>query len=153
MNLMRLLLRCAGLLVLPLAVLLFAQWPLRDLLHAYSRQANDIAQIVFALYISVAVTAASIDRTHLAAWHLAPAHPSRSPRWRRWAVLVCVGPWALFMLWATTPIMIESLRQGEKFGETLTPGYVLIKVSVALLLILVLFETLLQVMPQAESKP
>jgi len=35
--------RAAAWLVLPLALLLFAQWPLRDLVGAWSRQANDIA--------------------------------------------------------------------------------------------------------------
>jgi hypothetical protein len=66
--------------------------------------------------------------------------------------LLCVGPWALFMLWATTPIVVESVRHWEKFGETLTPGYFLIKVALALLVILVLIEALLQVMPHAESE-
>ena len=30
-------------LVLPVSLLLFLQWPLRDTLHAYSREANDLA--------------------------------------------------------------------------------------------------------------
>jgi hypothetical protein len=46
----------ASFLVIPLALLLFAQWPLRDWLQTYSRQANDIAQIVFAVYGAVAIT-------------------------------------------------------------------------------------------------
>jgi hypothetical protein len=29
---------------IPLVLLLFMQWPLREWLHAYSREANDIAQ-------------------------------------------------------------------------------------------------------------
>ena len=37
------------LLVLPLALLLLLQWPLRDGLGAYSREANDTAQAIFAL--------------------------------------------------------------------------------------------------------
>ena len=153
MNLMRLLLRWSGLLVLPLAVLLFAQWPLRDLVQAYSRQTNDVAQIVFALYMAVAMTAASVGRTHLAALHSAHVSPAVMPRWKRWALLLCVGPWALFMLWATTPIVVESVHQWEKFSETLTPGYFLIKLSLALLLILVLLEALFQVLPRKESRP
>ena len=40
-------------LALPLVLLLFLQWPLRDVVHAYSRQANDLGQIVFALYVAV----------------------------------------------------------------------------------------------------
>ena len=36
--------RAASLLVLPVSLLLFLQWPLRDLVHAGSREANDLAQ-------------------------------------------------------------------------------------------------------------
>ena len=45
-------------LVLPVSLLLFLQWPLRDLVHHYSREANDFAQLLFALYVSLAVTCA-----------------------------------------------------------------------------------------------
>ena len=48
-----------SLLVLPVSVLLFLQWPLREWLQAYSREANDLAQVVFAVYVSVAITAAT----------------------------------------------------------------------------------------------
>jgi hypothetical protein len=64
---MRTLIFIASLLVVPLALLLFAQWPLRELVQACSRQANEAAQILFALYAAVAVTAASITNQHLAA--------------------------------------------------------------------------------------
>ncbi len=54
-------------LALPLAMLLFLQWPLRDLIHGYSTQANDLAQILFALYVAGSVAAATRAGTHLAA--------------------------------------------------------------------------------------
>ena len=50
-----------SLLAVPLALLLFAQWPLRDVVQAYSRQTNDWAQILFAVYVAVAITAARRD--------------------------------------------------------------------------------------------
>ena len=46
----------ASILVLPVSLLLFLQWPLREWLLAYSREANDLAQVLFALYVSVAIT-------------------------------------------------------------------------------------------------
>jgi len=46
---MRRLLVAAALLVLQLAALLPGQRPMRELLHAWSREANDLAQIAFAL--------------------------------------------------------------------------------------------------------
>src|SRR5690242_12708063 len=54
-------------LVIPLAFLLFAQWPLRDLVQSYSRETNDLAQCLFALYASIAITYATRMRSHLAA--------------------------------------------------------------------------------------
>jgi TRAP-type C4-dicarboxylate transport system permease small subunit len=152
MNPMRLLLRLTGFLALPLALLLFAQWPLRELIQAYSRQANDVAQIVFALYMAVAITAASVGRTHLAALHAAHTNPLTMPRWRRWALLICVAPWALFLLWASEPIVTESVRHWERFGETLTPGYFLIKLALVLLLLLVLLEAVLPLLPRKEPR-
>ena len=54
-------------LVLPLMTLLFLQWPLRDLIRGYSREANDLGQIIFAIYVALSVTAATRAGTHLAA--------------------------------------------------------------------------------------
>src|SRR3954462_1406298 len=96
----RLLLLAASALVLPLSLLLFAQWPLRDVVQAGSRQANDFAQVIFALYMSVAVTAASVHGAHLAA-HTHDA--SRGARWRSRAVFACTAPWAVFLLWTSAP--------------------------------------------------
>ncbi|GAC1603661.1 MAG: hypothetical protein NVS3B2_08320 [Ramlibacter sp.] len=130
----------AALLVLPLAALLLAQWPLRDLVQAFSRQANDMAQILFALYMAVAVTAASRADTHLCA-HRPRALPTHV---RAWLLFACTGPWALFMLWASTGPAIASLRQLERFGETLTPGYFVIRWALWLLVLLVLLDGVAQ---------
>lgn len=53
-------------LVLPVALALFLQWPLRDFVKAYSREANDLGQWVFALYASLAMTFAAREHAHLA---------------------------------------------------------------------------------------
>jgi hypothetical protein len=135
---MRPLFRATGLLVVPLALLLFAQWPLRDLVQAYSRQANDAAQIFFALYMAVAVTAASRAGTHLSAGHAA----ATAPRWRAWATAVCVLPWAAFMLWVSAPVILQSMRMAERFPETDNPGFFIIKASLGLMLALVIAHAL-----------
>ena len=129
----------AGLLVLPLAALLFAQWPLRDLVQAYSRQANDIAQILFALYLAVAVTAASRAGTHLAAGR---SEAARQAHWRAWALAVCLAPWSLFMLWSAAAPVLASLRQLEHFSETLTPGFFIVKLALWLMVALILVDAL-----------
>ena len=58
--------RALGWLVLPVALALFLQWPLRDFVKAYSREANDLGQWVFALYASLAMTFAAREHAHLA---------------------------------------------------------------------------------------
>jgi sterol desaturase/sphingolipid hydroxylase (fatty acid hydroxylase superfamily) len=134
------LLSASSVLVLPLALLLFAQWPLRDWVQAWSRQANDVAQILFALYVAVAITAASRANIHLAALKPSTTPTRRTDIWRTGLLLACVGPWALFMLWAAVPTIVSSVVGLEKFGETLTPGYFVIKLALGLLVVLVLID-------------
>ena len=140
--------------VLALGLLLFMQWPLREWVQAYSRQANDVAQIVFALLAAASIAAASMAGTHLSA-HVAThtnanvaTHSgnaaAQQPAWRKWALALCVLPWAVFMLWASAPLAWNALVSLEKFGETSTPGFFIIKCAVLLMAVLVLVQTLLQ---------
>ncbi|MDE2605528.1 MAG: C4-dicarboxylate ABC transporter substrate-binding protein [Burkholderiales bacterium] len=134
---LRLLFLSAACLVLPLAGLLFAQWPLRELVQAYSVQANDLGQICFAVAMAFGVTAASRAGAHLVA-----GHHRRSPRFVATGVALCVLPWAGFLLWSTTGPVWQSVRTLEKFPETLDPGYFLIRVALWLLVVLVLLHAL-----------
>lgn len=135
---MRRIVTFASVLVLPLALLLFAQWPLRDWLQAFSRQANDAAQIIFALYAAVAITAASISKSHLALAKHAPSAITSIARWKRWLLLLCVAPWAVFLLWTAVPQMLASVAGLESFSEGLTPGYFVLRIALVLLALLVL---------------
>lgn len=127
-------------LALPLAVLLFAQWPLRDLVHAGSLQANDAAQCLFALYVSVALTAATRQRTHLAA-HVPPRLGEHG---RRLLLLALPGGitllWGLYVLWSSAATVWQSLRGAERFAETLDPGYFLIRLGVWVMAALVVVQ-------------
>lgn len=145
---MRTLIFIASLLVVPLALLLFAQWPLRELVQAYSRQANDAAQILFALYAAVAVTAASISNGHLSAASPTAGRLSGSKGFsgcRPWALLACVGPWSAFTLWAAWPQIVVSVAGFERFGDTQTPGFFMVKLALAVMLILILLESLMPI--------
>ena len=77
--------------------------------------------------------------------------------WRPWALLLCVGPWTVFMLWSAAPQVWGSVLGFEKFPETLTPGYFLVKLALLLMLLLVLVEALTRVLPaswrQRRGKP
>lgn len=128
-------------LVLPVSLLLFLQWPLRDLLHAWSREANDLAQWLFALYVSVAVTYATRERTHLAAGALAEHYaPALRDRIGRIGGALCLLPWSLFLLITTAPMVWRSIRGLERFPETYNPGYFIIKASLCLLALLMLAQ-------------
>jgi TRAP-type C4-dicarboxylate transport system permease small subunit len=129
-----------GILVIPLALLLFAQWPLRDWLQAYSRQANDVAQMVFGLYAAVSITAATISGSHLALASHKNLVNHANLNWRVWASLACVAPWALFLLWVSVPQMIASVTQMESFSEGLTPGYFVLRMALVMLPVLVLAQ-------------
>ena len=137
------LLGAAAPLVLGLSLLLFLQWPLRDLVQAYSREANDIAQVLFALYVAVAITAATRARAHLAADAFARRFGERSRRriWRAACALILIPASALILYagsdaWRAVAVL-------ERFPDTLNPGYFLIRVAGVLLAALVLAQALL----------
>jgi TRAP-type C4-dicarboxylate transport system permease small subunit len=133
-------------LVLPVSLLLFLQWPLRDLVQAYSREANDLAQWLFALYVSVAITYATRVRSHLAADALARRYdPATRARLYRLASLSVLVPWSLFMLYATARLLWQSVSQLERFPETYNAGYFIIKAAVGLLALLVLLQAIVDV--------
>ena len=136
-------------LVLPISLLLFLQWPLRDLLQAYSREANDLAQWLFALYVSVAITYATRMSTHLAANSLTRKYsPATQARLLRFASLFVLLPWSAFVLYAVAPMMRQSVAELERFPETFNPGYFIVKAAVGLLALLVLAQALIAVLPR-----
>ena len=131
-------------LVLPVSFLLFAQWPLRDWIQAYSREANDFAQCLFALYVSVAILYATRTRGHLAADALARGYSRKTrDRLNRVSSLVVLVPWSIFLLYTSAPMVWQSLSQIERFPETYNPGYFIIKLAVGLFGLLVLLQAVL----------
>jgi len=142
-------------LALPIVLALFLQWPLRDIVGQYSRETNDLGQWIFALYVSVAVTAATRAKTHLAADTIARHY---SPRWRAWlariGILFGLIPWAVFVLVTSRNIVLSSVRLLEQFPDTYHPGYYLIKVALWLLALLVLLEGMIELfLPPAAKHP
>ena len=137
-------------LVLPVALFLFLQWPLRDFVRWGSREANDLGQWIFALYVSAAVTFATREHAHLAVDAIAHDYPVRvRGAIARWGALLCVAPWALFMLWTSWPTAQRSALGLEKFPDTLNFGYFLIKAAAVLLALLALVQVLLDLRKRA----
>lgn len=130
-------------LVLPVSLLLFLQWPLRELVQAGSREANDLAQVLFALYVAVALTAATRDRAHLAADVLARRY---SPAWRerlwRAACLLVIVPASLFVIGSGAREAWLSVAELEHFPETLNPGYFAVKIAALVLAVLTLLQAI-----------
>ncbi len=142
----------AAFLVLPVSLLLFLQWPLRDLLQAYSREANDLAQILFALYVAVAITAATRADAHLAADGAVVLSPRSRRLLARIAAVCVLAPWSAFVLWSGYPSLVQSVRQLEAFPETFNPGYFLIRVALAVLALLVLLQALIDAFAPSRSE-
>ena len=137
-------------LVLPVALILFLQWPLRDFVQAYSREANDLGQWIFALYVSLAVTYATREHAHLAVDAIAHGYPRRvREAIARWGTFLCVAPWAAFMIWTVGPTVQRSVLALERFSETYNPGYFLVKVAAMLLAVLALIQAVLDLLRPA----
>jgi TRAP-type mannitol/chloroaromatic compound transport system permease small subunit len=133
-------------LALPLVLLLFLQWPLRDIFHAYSREANDLGQIIFALYVAVSVTAATRAGTHLAADALAHRYsPYLRRRIRQVGVMIGLAPWALFVTFAGKNMLVASLLDREAFPDTYNPGYFVLKLALWLMTAVLLAQAVVDV--------
>ncbi len=133
-------------LILPVVLLLFLQWPLRDLMRSYSREANDLGQWIFALYVAGSVTAATRAHTHLAADMVARRY---RPALRAWLVrcgaALGLVPWALLLLIAGKNMVWSSLVSLEGFPDTYNPGYFIIKFALWVLAGMVLAQAVLDI--------
>ena len=133
-------------LALPLIVLLFLQWPLRDLFRGFSREANDLGQVAFALFVAVSVTAATRAGTHLAADLLARRYSARTRRrLKQMGAAAGILPWALFVLIASKTTVLSSLRDLESFQDSGNPGYFLVKIALWVMAALILGQSLVDI--------
>jgi TRAP-type C4-dicarboxylate transport system permease small subunit len=142
----------AGWLALPVVVLLFLQWPLRDVFRAYSREANDLGQWIFAIYVAVAVTAATRAGTHLGTNAIARFYPASIRRALIRVGAVLLVPWALLVLIASKGIVLNSIRGLEAFPDTNNPGYFLIKTALWVLAGLMLVQAAIDVAQPRRSE-
>jgi TRAP-type mannitol/chloroaromatic compound transport system permease small subunit len=133
-------------LLLPVVLLLFLQWPLRDIFRAWSRDANDLGQWLFALYVAMCFTAATRAHTHLAADALA-RHYSQATRLMlaRLGALLSLLPWSLYVIIGGASLVISSVKALEAFADTYNPGYFVIKLALWLLAGLVLLQAIIDI--------
>jgi TRAP-type C4-dicarboxylate transport system permease small subunit len=140
-----------------LALLLALQWPLRDLVQAGSRLANDIGQVLFALAMAAALPRATRARAHLAAHALWPRWRARHlGRLRQALMLLAVLPWSVYMVITALPLVWRSVRALEAFPDSFNPGYFLIKLALLMLCLGVARQALRdarRARPRDESRP
>ena len=139
-------------LALPLVVLLFLQWPLRDLVRAYSREANDLGQVAFALFVAVSVTAATRARTHLAADLLARHYSAPTRRClARIGAAIGLLPWAIFILIVSRSTVLSSLEHFESFQDSGNGGYFLIKLALWLMAAVVIAQAVVDLVRPSQA--
>src|SRR5476651_981020 len=130
-------------LALPLIVLLFLQWPLRDLVRCCSREANDLGQVIFALYVAFSISAATRAGTHLAADTLAQRYTMRTRRrLKQFGAGLAILPWALFVLLAGKTIVMSSVLGLESFPDTNNFGYFIIKAALWIMAVTIAAQAL-----------
>jgi TRAP-type mannitol/chloroaromatic compound transport system permease small subunit len=139
-------------LALPLVILLFLQWPLRDLVRAYSREANDLGQVAFALFVAVSVTAATRARTHLAADLLARRYSARTRRHlARAGAAIGLLPWAVFILVISKTTVVSSVQHLEAFQDSGNPGYFMIKLALWLMATVAIAQSLVDLFRPSQA--
>jgi TRAP-type mannitol/chloroaromatic compound transport system permease small subunit len=139
-------LRALQWLILPVVIFLFLQWPLRDLVRSYSREANDLGQWIFALYVAASVTAATRARTHLAADIVARRYGRATRAFLMRCGAACgLIPWALLILISGRNLILSSVISLEAFPDTYNPGYFIIKIALWVLAGLVLAQALIDI--------
>jgi TRAP-type mannitol/chloroaromatic compound transport system permease small subunit len=122
--------RCTSWLCLLVILLLFLQLPLREIVHGGNNTDNDFAQIIFANFTMVGIPFAMRWDSHV---RVDIFRQHFSARWR--AVIELAGtllftlPWLAILGWYALPIVLNSLAQTERFAETYTPGYFLLKLG------------------------
>jgi len=135
-------------LALPIVILLFLQWPLRSVIGLYSREANDLGQWLFALYVAASIAAATRARAHLAADTIARNYSTATRQWlARAGALFGLIPWSIIVLVTGWSLVRDSVLLLERFPDTGNPGYFIIKLALLLMALLVLVQGLLDLMP------
>jgi TRAP-type mannitol/chloroaromatic compound transport system permease small subunit len=142
--------RWASWLCLPLVLLLFLQLPLRDIVHAGNNTDNDFGQIIFANFFMVGIPFAMRHDAHVRVDIL---HQHFGARWR--AIIELAGtalftlPWLALLGWYALPIVLNSLAEREKFAETYTPGYFILKLGLFFFVVLVACQAIANMLRSA----
>ena len=112
-----------------LVVFLWAQWPMRVFASGNPRLINDMGQIAFAYFWVMAFAIACLSQSHLQISD--NAAPTKKGK-RAWTGFVLSLPWAIFLVYSAWPLLINSWHENEKFPDSYSPGFYLIKLALIL---------------------
>ena len=113
-----------------LVVFLWVQWPMRVFASGNPRLINDMGQIAFAYFWVMAFAIACLSQSHLQISD--NAAPTKKGK-RAWTGFVLSLPWAIFLVYSAWPLLINSWHENEKFPDSYSPGFYLIKLALILL--------------------
>ena len=140
-------------LALPVAALLCLQWPLREVIQAGSREANDLGQWLFAIFVAVSVIAATRANAHLASDTMAQRYTETTRvRFAMCGIAAALVPWVLFVLWSGAKPILASVAGLERFPDTGHFGYFILKLALILLMALVLLQAVVDAARWAASR-
>jgi len=109
---------------------LFAQVPLREIVHGGNNTANDLGQVLHASLFMIGIGYAMRHDAHV---RVDIVYHRLGVRGRALVDLIGTAllllPWLLIVFWYSIPIVLNSVRQLEEFAETYTPGYFILKLQ------------------------
>ena len=135
--------RWAAWLCLPVIVLLFLQLPLREIVHGGNNTDNDFGQVVFAAFVMLGIPFAMRHDAHVRVDFLYQRMTARQRAAVELAGTVWfLLPWLALVGWYARPIVLNSLFEMEKFAETYTPGYFILKLQLVFFVALVAVQAI-----------
>lgn len=133
-----------------LVVFLWVQWPMRVFASGNPRLINDMGQIAFAYFWVMAFAIACLSQSHLQISN--NAAPTKKGR-RAWTGFVLSLPWAIFLVYTAWPLLINSWHENEKFPDSYSPGFYLIKLALILLPVGWILSNILSINKAYRVKP
>jgi hypothetical protein len=119
-----------GMPIFLLVVFLWVQWPVRVFATGNPRLINDMGQIAFAYFWVMAFGIACLTQSHL---QISNNAATTNATRRAWSSFVLSSPWAIFLFYSAWPLLINSWHENEKFPDSYSPGFYMIKLALVLL--------------------
>jgi len=139
-----------GMPIFLLVVFLWVQWPVRVFATGNPRLINDMGQIAFAYFWVMAFGIACLTQSHL---QISNNAATTNATRRAWSSFVLSSPWAIFLFFSAWPLLINSWHENEKFPDSYSPGFYMIKLALVLLVLAWVVTNILLIHKAYRVKP